>query len=116
MFLTLTNVGMIMRPDLSSSTPFHFHGYPTLPRSMTACRTPGRPSTSAAASPITTSRPTPDVFLACQLSPEHLQMGMVGQLYVRPRQNRVPTGTTLYAGLQAQQTICAQACRRPFDV
>jgi hypothetical protein len=30
-------------------------------------------------------------------------MGMVGQLYVRPRQNRVPAGASLYAGLQAQQ-------------
>ena len=30
-------------------------------------------------------------------------MGMVGQLYVRPRQDRVPANNTLYAGLQAQQ-------------
>ncbi len=29
-------------------------------------------------------------------------MGMVGQIYVRPRQNRVPVGTSLYAALQAQ--------------
>ena len=30
-------------------------------------------------------------------------MGMVGQLYVRPRQNRVPTGASLYASLMKQQ-------------
>jgi len=31
-----------------------------------------------------------------------LQMGMVGQLYVRPRQNRVPVGSSLYTALQRQ--------------
>jgi FtsP/CotA-like multicopper oxidase with cupredoxin domain len=30
-------------------------------------------------------------------------MGMVGQLYVRPRQNRVPSSTSLLAALQQQQ-------------
>jgi FtsP/CotA-like multicopper oxidase with cupredoxin domain len=30
-------------------------------------------------------------------------MGMVGQIYVRPRQNRVPAGASLFAALQAQQ-------------
>ena len=30
-------------------------------------------------------------FWHCHITPpEHLQMGMVGQIYVRPRQNRVP--------------------------
>jgi len=27
-FLTLTNVGMIMRPDLFEQHTVHFHGYP----------------------------------------------------------------------------------------
>src|SRR4029077_16719418 len=47
--------------------------------------------------------------------PEHLQMGMVGQLYVRPRQNRVPSTTTLFAALQAQQSDLRTACRRAGD-
>jgi FtsP/CotA-like multicopper oxidase with cupredoxin domain len=43
-------------------------------------------------------------FWHCHITPpEHLQMGMVGQIYVRPRQNRVPSSLTLYAGLQKQQ-------------
>jgi hypothetical protein len=42
-------------------------------------------------------------------------MGMVGQIYVRPRQNRVPVGNTLYAGLQAQQNDLRTGCRRPGD-
>jgi FtsP/CotA-like multicopper oxidase with cupredoxin domain len=45
-------------------------------------------------------------FWHCHITPpEHLQMGMVGQLYVRPRQNRVPlNGPTLYSSLQLQQS------------
>jgi hypothetical protein len=36
-------------------------------------------------------------FWHCHITPpEHLQMGMVGQLYVRPRQNRLPDGTSLH--------------------
>jgi hypothetical protein len=37
-------------------------------------------------------------------------MGMVGQLFVRPRQNRVPTTTTLYTALQEQQNDLRTAC------
>ena len=59
LFLTLTNVGMIMRPDLFEQHTIHFHGYPNARRSMTACRTPRWPSTSAAASPITIWPPMP---------------------------------------------------------
>ena len=55
-------------------------------------------------------------FWHCHITPpEHLQMGMVGQLYVRPRQNRVPSTTTLGAALAAQQTDLRTACRRPSD-
>jgi FtsP/CotA-like multicopper oxidase with cupredoxin domain len=42
-------------------------------------------------------------------------MGMVGQIYVRPRQNRVPSSTSLYTALQAQQGDLRTACRRPND-
>jgi FtsP/CotA-like multicopper oxidase with cupredoxin domain len=50
-------------------------------------------------------------FWHCHITPpEHLQMGMVGQLYVRPRQNRVPSSMTLYAGLNAQQSDPRTKC------
>ena len=40
-------------------------------------------------------------FWHCHITPpEHLQMGMVGQLYVRPRQNKVAQGASLRAALQ----------------
>jgi hypothetical protein len=43
-------------------------------------------------------------------------MGMVGQLYVRPRQNRVPSTTALYSALQAQQTDPRTACNSAADI
>jgi FtsP/CotA-like multicopper oxidase with cupredoxin domain len=55
-------------------------------------------------------------FWHCHITPpEHLQMGMVGQLYVRPRQNRVPTGESLYTYLGLQEKDLRTACRRPGD-
>ena len=48
-------------------------------------------------------------FWHCHITPpEHLQMGMVGQLYVRPRQDRVPGN--LYSALLAQQGDPRTAC------
>jgi len=45
-----------------------------------------------------------------------LQMGMVGQLYVRPRQNRVPAGTSLYTARTAQDTDLRTACVSANDI
>jgi FtsP/CotA-like multicopper oxidase with cupredoxin domain len=56
-------------------------------------------------------------FWHCHITPpEHLQMGMVGQIYVRPRQNRIPSGSGLYAGLQLQQTDLRTACNPAADI
>jgi len=105
-FLTLTNVGMIMRPDLFEQHTVHFHGYPNASSFYD-----GVPDASVAINiggSFTYYYLAPDAgtyFWHCHITPpEHLQMGMVGQLYVRPRQNRLASGTGLYAGMQAQQT------------
>jgi len=91
-FLTLTNVGMIMRPDLFEQHTVHFHGYPNA-----SAFYDGVPDASVAINiggSFTYYYLAPDAgtyFWHCHITPpEHLQMGMVGQLYVRPRQNRVP--------------------------
>jgi hypothetical protein len=111
-FLTLTNVGMIMRPDLFEQHTIHFHGYPNASSFFD-----GVPDASVAINiggSFTYYYLAPDAgtyFWHCHITPpEHLQMGMVGQLYVRPRQNRVPSSTTLYAALQAQQNDLRTAC------
>jgi hypothetical protein len=100
-FLTLTNVGMIMRPDLFEQHTVHFHGYPNA-----SSYYDGVPDASVAiniGASFTYYYLAPDAgtyFWHCHITPpEHLQMGMVGQLYVRPRQNRVPVGTDLYSAV-----------------
>jgi FtsP/CotA-like multicopper oxidase with cupredoxin domain len=104
LFLTLTNVGMIMRPDLFEQHTVHFHGYPNA-----SAFYDGVPDASVAihiGGSFTYYYLAPDAgtyFWHCHISPpEHLQMGMVGQLFVRPRQDRV-TGS-LYQAVAKWET------------
>jgi len=115
-FLTLSNVGMIMRPDLFEQHTVHFHGYPNA-----SAFYDGVPDASVAiniGASFTYYYLAPDAgtyFWHCHITPpEHLQMGMVGQLYVRPRQNRV-TGD-LYSSLQSQQGDLRTACNSATDI
>jgi FtsP/CotA-like multicopper oxidase with cupredoxin domain len=111
-FLTLSNVGMIMRPDLFEQHTVHFHGYPNASSFYD-----GVPDASVAINiggSFTYYYMAPDAgtyFWHCHITPpEHLQMGMVGQLYVRPRQNRLAAGSYLYDGLAAQQGDLRTKC------
>src|SRR4051794_28302699 len=124
-FLTLTNVGMIMRPDLFEQHTVHFHGYPNA-----SAFYDGVPDASVAINiggSFTYYYLAPDAgtyFWHCHITPpEHLQMGMVGQIYVRPRQNRVPVGSSVYDALVSQQgdprTKCDSTdilCSNPLPV
>ena len=111
-FLTLTNVGMIMRPDLFEQHTVHFHGYPNASSFYD-----GVPDASIAINiggSFTYYYLAPDAgtyFWHCHITPpEHLQMGMVGQMFVRPRQNRTPVGTDVYLTSQRQQLDLRTAC------
>src|SRR3984957_13750682 len=111
-FLTLTNTGMIMRPDLFEQHTVHFHGYPNASSVYD-----GVPDASVAINiggSFTYYYLAPDAgtyFWHCHITPpEHLQMGMVGQLYVRPRQNRTPVGTDVYQTSLLQQKDLRTAC------
>jgi hypothetical protein len=117
-FLTLTNVGMIMRPDLFEQHTVHFHGYPNASSFYD-----GVPDASVAiniGASFTYYYLSPDAgtyFWHCHITPpEHLQMGMVGQLYVRPRQNRVPVNGALYAARQQQDLDLRTACVSVNDI
>jgi FtsP/CotA-like multicopper oxidase with cupredoxin domain len=108
---------MIMRPDLFEQHTVHFHGYPNASSFYD-----GVPDASVAINiggSFTYYYLAPDAgtyFWHCHITPpEHLQMGMVGQIYVRPRQNRVASTTTLYASLVTQQRDPRTACRRLND-
>jgi len=117
-FLTLTNVGMIMRPDLFEQHTVHFHGYPNASSFYD-----GVPDASIAiniGASFTYYYLAPDAgtyFWHCHITPpEHLQMGMVGQLYVRPRQDRVPVGGNLYTYLGYQNGISEPSTNPVVDL
>ena len=117
-FLTLSNVGMIMRPDLFEQHTVHFHGYPNA-----SSLYDGVPDASVAINiggSFTYYYLAPDAgtyFYHCHITPpEHLQMGMVGQIYVRPRQNRVPGTMSVFKALQIQQNDPRTACNPSADI
>ena len=110
-FLTLSNVGMIMRPDLFEQHTVHWHGYPNASSFFD-----GVPDASVAiniAGSFTYYYTAPDAgsyFWHCHITPpEHLQMGMEGQLWVRPRQNEVVAGQSLYQALATYENAGAAA-------
>ncbi|MGH8133164.1 MAG: multicopper oxidase domain-containing protein, partial [Steroidobacteraceae bacterium] len=96
--LTLSNVGMIMRPDLFEQHTVHFHGYPNASSFYDGVPEPSWAINIGASATYYYIAPDAGTyFWHCHITPpEHLQMGMVGWLYVRPRQNRVPAGTDLF--------------------
>jgi len=96
-FLTLTNVGMAMRPDLFDPHSLHWHGFPNASAIFD-----GVPDASvsinmgASMSYYYLANDAGTYMYHCHVeAAEHMQMGMVGQLYVRPRQNRAAEGTPL---------------------
>jgi len=108
-FLTLTNVGQVMRPDLFEQHTVHFHGYPNASGFYD-----GVPDASVAINiggSFTYYYLAPEAgtyFWHCHITPpEHLEMGMVGQLYVRPRQNHITSGT-LYSALTSANIASAR--------
>jgi FtsP/CotA-like multicopper oxidase with cupredoxin domain len=98
-YLTLTNVGMVNRPDLFDPHSVHFHGFPNA-----AAVFDGVPEASIAinmGSSITYyyNIVEPGTFMYhCHVeATEHMQMGMLGNLYVDPIQNQTGIGGTVAA-------------------
>jgi hypothetical protein len=93
LYLTLTNVGMILRPDLFDPHSVHYHGFPNA-----APIFDGVPDASPVAIPGASftyfyRNVDPGTYLYhCHVeATEHMQMGMLGNLYVTPLQD----GTTI---------------------
>ena len=89
LYLTLTNVGMAHRPDLFDPHSVHYHGFPNA-----AAVFDGVPEASIVinmGSSLTYFylNAEPGTFLYhCHVeATEHMQMGMLGQLYVTPKQD-----------------------------
>jgi FtsP/CotA-like multicopper oxidase with cupredoxin domain len=94
LYLTLTNVGMVMRPDLFDPHSVHFHGYPNASAIFD-----GEPMSTisvdmGASLTYYYLAPTPGTYMYhCHVeATEHMQMGMLGNLYVTPLQDGTTVG------------------------
>ncbi len=97
LFLGLTNVGMAMRPDLFDPHTVHWHGFPNASAIFD-----GVPDASISINMGATltyyynAKDAGTYMYHCHVeAAEHMQMGMLGNLYVRPRQNKLPDGEPL---------------------
>jgi len=89
LYLTLTNVGMMMRPDLFDAHSVHWHGFPNASTFFD-----GEPMASFGinmGASITyfynVAEPGTYMFHCHVEATEHMQMGMLGNLYVTPKQD-----------------------------
>lgn len=96
-YLSLSNVGMIKRPDLFDPHSVHWHGF-----ANAAPVFDGVPDSSITINMGSTLtyfynvvEPGTFVYHCHVEATEHMQMGMLGNLYVLPRQNNLPDGTDL---------------------
>jgi len=94
-YMSLTNVGMIHRPDLFDQHSVHWHGYPNASAIFD-----GVPQASATVQMGSTFTyyykvNDPGTYMwHCHVeSTEHMEMGMLGMLNVRPKQNKGPAIT-----------------------
>jgi FtsP/CotA-like multicopper oxidase with cupredoxin domain len=90
-YLTLTNVSMAMRPDLFDPHTVHFHGFPQQPPVFD-----GMPEGSFGVnmgSSVTyyykLNDPGTYMYHCHQEATEHMQMGMLGNLFVKPAQDAI---------------------------
>jgi len=91
LYLSLTNVGTVMRPDLFDPHTVHFHGFPNA-----ASVFDGVPEVSLSINHGATLtyyynivEPGTYIYHCHVEATEHMEMGMLANLYVHPRQDRL---------------------------
>ncbi|MCP5090948.1 MAG: multicopper oxidase domain-containing protein, partial [Gammaproteobacteria bacterium] len=96
-YLTMTNVAMLIRPDLFDAHTVHFHGFPNA-----ATVFDGVPDNSISVNGgfsqtyyYNVVQPGTYIYHCHFEATEHMQMGMMGNLYVDPVQNTLPPSTPL---------------------
>ena len=96
-YLTLTNVGMMMRPDLFDPHSVHFHGFPNASAIFDGVPEASAVINMGASFTYYYNIVEPGTFMYhCHVeATEHMQMGMIGNLYVQPKQNDLPDGSLL---------------------
>ena len=98
-YLTLTNVGMLMRPDLFDPHSVHFHGFPNASAIFDGLPESGITINMGASLTYFYNILDPGTYIYhCHVeATEHMEMGMLGQLFVKPAQDgqtRVYDGKT----------------------
>ena len=100
-YLSLTNVGMLIRPDLFDPHTVHFHGFPQSSTVFDGLPESGLSINMGATLTYYYNLVEPGTYMYhCHVeATEHMQMGMLGNLYVRAAQswdgfpdNNVPAG------------------------
>ncbi len=96
-YLSLTNVGMVIRPDLFDPHTVHFHGFPQSSTVFDGLPESGIAINQGATLTYYYHLAEPGTFMYhCHVeATEHMQMGMLGNLYVKAAQNGLPDGTNL---------------------
>jgi len=99
-YVNLTNVSMVKRPDLADGHSLHYHGFP-----QAAPVFDGTPEASVEIKEGATLtyyyknlEPGTYVYHCHVEAAEHMQMGMLGNLYVLPAQNKLADGTVFPNG------------------
>lgn len=96
-YLSLTNVGMVIRPDLFDPHTVHFHGFPQSSTVFDGLPESGIAINQGATLTYYYHLAEPGTFMYhCHVeATEHMQMGMLGNLYVKAAQNGLTDGTNL---------------------
>ena len=99
LYLTLTNVGLHQRPDLFDPHSVHYHGFPNSSAIFDGLPESAITINQQASITYYYNNVHPGTYLwHCHVeATEHMQMGMLGNLYVEPIQNQTGIGGTLQA-------------------
>ena len=99
-YLSLSNVGMLVRPDLFDPHTVHWHGFPQASSVFDGLPESGLSINMGATLTYYYNVKDPGTYMYhCHVeATEHMQMGMLANLYVRPAQNKLANGTELNGG------------------
>ena len=97
LYLNLHNVGMMLRPDLPDAHTIHYHGFPEASTVFDGVPDVSVSPNSMASMTYFYNLVEPGTYIYhCHFeASEHMQMGMIGNLWVTPKQNELPNGTDL---------------------
>jgi len=90
LWLTLSNVGMIMRPDLFDPHSVHYHGFPNAAPIFDGLPEPSPTPVMGQSLTYYYKAAVPGTFFYhCHVeAAEHMQMGMIGNAWIKPVQDK----------------------------